>query len=159
MRNESTATFVQQPRMFNSAPGEVPVQIRHPLMSQPSLSCLASMPNEFYCNDSSYTEFNTNTTGVEQDGNSVCGSVTNTVDRCSPARDLNLENEPLTIEQCLFQRNSIFLPPDIAFQVHLASVLQRHRGNDLNMFQEITECISKHVIHHGVKFDTMHMLS
>ena len=124
MRNESTATFVQQARTFNSVPDEVPVQIRHPLMSQPSLSCLASMPNEFYCNDSSNTEFNTNPTGVEPDSNSVCGSVTNAVDRSSTDRDVNLENKPLTIEQCSFQRNSIFLPPDIAFQVHLASVLQ-----------------------------------
>ena len=159
MRNESTATFVQQARTFNSVPDEVPVQTRHPLMSQPSLSCLASRPNEFHCNDSSNTEFNTNPTGVEPDSNSVCGSVTNAVDECTTDRDVNLENKPLTIEQCSFQRNSIFLPPDIAFQVHLASVLQRHRGNDLNMFQEITECISKHAIHHGVKFDTMHMLS
>ncbi len=27
------------------------------------------------------------------------------------------------------------------------------------MFKEITKCISKHAIHHGVQFENMHMLS
>ncbi len=37
------------------------------------------------------------------------------------------------IEKCSFQRNTICLPPDIAFQVHLLSQIITHRGNDLNM--------------------------
>ncbi len=65
-----------------------------------------------------------NPTGVEQDHRSGCGSAIDAVNRRSPARDLSLDNVPMTIERCLFQRNSIFLPPDIAFQVHLASVLK-----------------------------------
>ncbi len=76
---------------------------------------------------------------------------------------LELNNGPLNnivaVERCLFQHNTIHLPPDIVFQVHLASVLQRHQGNDLNMFQEITSWVSKHAVHHDVKFSTMHMLT
>jgi hypothetical protein len=41
------------------------------------------------------------------------------------------------IKKCPFQRNTICLPPDIAFQVHLLSQMNEHRGNDLNMFNEV----------------------
>jgi hypothetical protein len=37
------------------------------------------------------------------------------------------------------------MPPDIAFQVHLMSQLNKHRGNDLNMFHEIITCMKSHV--------------
>ncbi len=33
------------------------------------------------------------------------------------------------------------LPPDIAFQVHLLSQMDEHRGNDLNMFNEVIQCV------------------
>jgi hypothetical protein len=36
-----------------------------------------------------------------------------------------------------FQRNTICLPPDIAFQVHLLSEMNEHRGIDLDMFNEV----------------------
>ncbi len=45
-------------------------------------------------------------------------------------------NSPV-IEEFPFHRNTICLPPDIAFQVHLLSQMNEHRGNDLNMFNEI----------------------
>jgi hypothetical protein len=41
------------------------------------------------------------------------------------------------IEKCSFQRNTICLPPDIAFQVHLLSQMNTHRENDLIMFNEV----------------------
>jgi hypothetical protein len=41
------------------------------------------------------------------------------------------------IEKISSRRNSICLPPDIAFQVHLLSQMNTHRGNDLNMFHEV----------------------
>ncbi len=41
------------------------------------------------------------------------------------------------IEKRSFQRNTICLPPDIAFQVHLLSQMNTHRGNDQNMFSEV----------------------
>jgi hypothetical protein len=54
------------------------------------------------------------------------------------------------IEKCSFQRNTIRLPPDIAFQVHLMSRMNEHRGNDLNMFNQIIQCIKAHAVHHNV---------
>ncbi len=126
MLNESTDTLVQQARMFNSVPDEFPVQLRNPLMSHPPLSHLASTQNDYYCSNSLNQEFEMNPTGVEQDRGSGCGSAVDAVNRSSPAHDLSLDNVSMTIERCSFQRISIFLPPDIAFQVHLASVLQQH---------------------------------
>ncbi len=144
--NESTVTFVQQTRTFNSVPNEVPVQLHNLLMLHPPLSHLASTQNDFYCSNGLNQELEMNPTGEEQVRGSGCVSAVDAVNRSSPARDLSLDNMPMTIERCWFQRKSIFLPPDIAFQVHLASVLKQHQGNDLNMFKEITECISTHAI-------------
>ncbi len=41
------------------------------------------------------------------------------------------------VEKCSFQRNTICLPHDIAFQVCLLSQMNTHKGNDLNMFNEV----------------------
>ncbi len=41
------------------------------------------------------------------------------------------------IEKCSSQRNTIRLPPDIAFQVHLLSQMNEHRGNDFNVFNNV----------------------
>jgi hypothetical protein len=46
------------------------------------------------------------------------------------------------IEKHSFQRNTIRLSPDNAFQVHLLSQMNEHRGNDLNMF-------NSHSMHQG----------
>ncbi len=53
---------------------------------------------------------------------------------------INTNDDSVTdpvIEKCSFQRNTIYLPPFIAFQVHLLSQMNTHRGNDLNMFNEV----------------------
>jgi hypothetical protein len=53
---------------------------------------------------------------------------------------INTNDDSVTdpvIEKCSFQRISICLAPDIAFQVHLLSQMNEHRGNDLNLFNEI----------------------
>ena len=76
----------------------------------------------------------------------------------------HLDNESAAIqanitEKCSFQRNTIQLPPDIAFQVQLMSQLDYHRGNDLNIFSEITSCIKRHAVHHNVDFTSLQMLS
>ena len=39
------------------------------------------------------------------------------------------------------------------------SQLNDHRGNDLNMFNEITSCIKKHAVHHDVDFSTLQIMS
>jgi hypothetical protein len=66
---------------------------------------------------------------------------------------------PPVIKKCSFQRNTIQLPPDIAFQVHLISQLNKHCGNDLSMFNQIIQCIKAHAVHHDVDFDTLQILS
>jgi hypothetical protein len=53
---------------------------------------------------------------------------------------INTNDDSVTdpvIEKCSFQRNTMYLPPDIAFQVHLLSQMNEHRGNDFNMFNEV----------------------
>jgi hypothetical protein len=47
---------------------------------------------------------------------------------------MNTNDDSVTnpvIEKCSLQRNTICLPPDIAFQVHVLSQMNTHRGNDL----------------------------
>ncbi len=53
---------------------------------------------------------------------------------------INTNDDSVTnpvIEKWSFQKNTICLPPDIAFQVHLLSQMNSHRGNDLNMINEV----------------------
>ncbi len=59
------------------------------------------------------------------------------------------------IEKCFFQRNTICLPPDIAFQVHLLSQMNTHRGNDLNIFNEVIQCVKAHAIHYNMDYTTL----
>ncbi len=56
-------------------------------------------------------------------------------------------------------RNTICLPPDIAFQVHLLSQMNTHRGNDLNMFNEVIQCVKAHAIHYNMDYTTLQILS
>jgi hypothetical protein len=63
---------------------------------------------------------------------------------------LMIKSKPMMIQsqkKCPFQRDTINLPPDIAFQVHLLSQMNTHRGNDLNMFVEVIQCVKAHAIH------------
>jgi hypothetical protein len=59
------------------------------------------------------------------------------IDLSTPASadDQSINNDnPIAdpvIEKCSFKRNTICLPPDIAFQVHLLPQMNEHRGKDL----------------------------
>ncbi len=53
---------------------------------------------------------------------------------------INTTDDTITetvIEKCSFQRNTIRLPADIAFQVYLLSEMNDYRGNDLNMYNQV----------------------
>ncbi len=63
------------------------------------------------------------------------------------------------IEKCSFQRNTIYLPPDVAFQVHLLTQMNTHRGNDLNMFNEVIPCVKAHAVHYNMDYTTLQILS
>jgi hypothetical protein len=65
----------------------------------------------------------------------------------------------VVVESCPFKCGTIKLPPNIAFQVHLLSQLEAHQGNDLNMFNQIIECVKKHAAHHCVHFATLKIMS
>jgi len=150
MVNESTTdTFANMSKRFNLVPEQLPITTRNPLMSQPSLAALAATREDqnnlsclFQIQEAS-VEFNNRANELPLTPPAVAPAVTN----CT------------AMSRCPSKRNTIRLPPDIAFQVHLATVLLRHRGNDLNMFSEITDCVSSHALHHGVDFSTMHTLS
>ncbi len=58
-----------------------------------------------------------------------------------------IQSQTLSLKNAFFRKNTIFLPPDIAFQVHLLSQMNEHRGNDLDMFNEVIQYIKAHAIH------------
>ncbi len=100
------------------------------LHGMPSLSHLSSTESELRNCNVHYSGFNTDL--------STPASVDNQIN----TNDYSV-TDPV-IEKCSFQRNTICLPPDIAFQVHLLSQMNTHRGNDLNMFNEVIQ-VSKHM--------------
>jgi hypothetical protein len=67
--------------------------------------------------------------------------------------------DDIIIEKCSFVRNSIRLPPNVAFQVHCSSVISQHRGNNLNMFNQVIQCVSGHALHQNIDFRTLHVMS
>ena len=146
MRSESSrTTFQQQIRMFDLLTNDVSFPIRNPLHSMPSLVHLAPTQSELGSSNVNYAGFDIDFTAPD-----------------SADDHMNVSDDTLPvpiIEKCSFQRNNIRLPPDIAFHVHLMSQLNKHRGNDLNMFHEIITCMKSHAVHHNVDFSTLQILS
>ncbi len=117
------STYQQQIRNFNSLMVNVSVPPINTLHGMSSLSYLSSTQSELGNWNVHYSGFNTDLStpaSVDDQINTNNNSVTDPV-----------------IKKCSFQRNNICLPPDIAFQVHLLSQMNTHRGNDLNMFHEV----------------------
>ncbi len=106
MMNDTMSTSSQQQmRNFNSFSFHVSFPLTNTLHGMPSLLHLSSTENELTNANVCYTEFN--------NGLSVpdCADV-----------PINNDNDDLTvptIEKCPLQRNTICLPPDIAFQIHV----------------------------------------
>ena len=145
MNDTMSTTFQQQMRNFNSFSFDVSVPLTNTLHGMPSLLHLSSTENELTNANVCYAEFN--------NGLSVpdCADV-----------PINNDNDDPTvpiIEKCPFQRNAICLPPDIAFQIHLLSKMNDHRGNDMNMFNEVVQCVKVHALHYRVDFTTLQILS
>jgi hypothetical protein len=102
---------------------DVSVPTNNTLHGMPSLSHLSSTQSEFGKCNVHYSGFDTDLStpaSVDDQINTNDDSVTDSV-----------------IEKCSFQTNTICLPPDIAFQVHLMSQMNTHRGNHQNMFNEV----------------------
>jgi hypothetical protein len=70
-----------------------------------------------------------------------------------------IQSQTLSLKKCSFQRNAICLPPDIAFQAHLLSQMNEHRENDLNMLNEVIQCVNAHAIHYIMDYTTLQILS
>jgi hypothetical protein len=142
----SKTTFQQQIRLFNSLTTDVSLPTRNPLQSIPSLQHLSSTQSELENSNVNYSGFDIDLSAPHSTDDELI-----TDDTPTP---------PLVIKKCSFQRNTIRLPPDITFQVHLMSQLNKHRGNDLNMvFNQIIQCIKAHAVHHDDDFNTLQILS
>ncbi len=117
------STYQQQIMNFNSLTVNISVPMVNKLHGMPSLLHLSSTQSELGNCNVHYSGFDT--------------------DLPTPASiddQININDDSVTgpvIEKYSFQRNTIFLPPDIVFQVHLFSQMNMHRGNDLNMFNEV----------------------
>jgi hypothetical protein len=123
MLSGSCPSTYQQIRNFNSLMVDVSVPMINTLLGMPSLLHVSSTQSELGNCNVHYSGFNTNLSppaSVDDQINTNYYSVTDPV-----------------IEKCSFQRNTICLPLDIAFQVHLLSQMNTHRGNGPNMFNEV----------------------
>jgi hypothetical protein len=117
------STYQQQIRNFNLLTVDVSVPTINTWQGMPSLLHLSSAQSELENCYVHYSGFDTDLStpaSVDYQVNTNEDSVTDPI-----------------IEKCSFQRNTICLPPDIAFQVHLLSQMNTHRGNDLNTFNEV----------------------
>ena len=103
-------------------------------VSFPSINTLHGMPSLLHLS-SIESELELGNCYVPYSGFNTDLSTPASVDDQINTNDYSV-TDPVT-EKCSFQRNTICLPPDIAFQVHLSSQLNTHRGNDLNMFNEV----------------------
>jgi hypothetical protein len=146
MINDTMSTsFQQQMRNFNSLSFDVSVPLTNTLHGMPSLLHLSLTENELTNANVRYAEFN--------NGLSVPG--------CADVPINNDTDDPTVpiIEKCPFQRNAMCLPPDTAFQIHLLSKMNDHRGYDMNMFHEVVQCVKVHALHYRVDFTTLQILS
>ena len=107
LQSQSTCTTVQQQiRAFNAMTLDLSLPTRNPLHSIPSLHHQSSTQNELAHSNVTYDDFNIEFSASETHAD----------------QDVNNDSETLQgpiIETCPFQRNTIRLPPDIVFQVHL----------------------------------------
>jgi hypothetical protein len=137
-------TSLQQARHFNAPEVNIVLPTINTLCAMPSVSQLSSTPTNF-------SQLNLRNTDSDNADYSKC----NDISICSPV--VGVGN--IHIKKCSFPRNSFHLPPDVAFQVHCLSVISQHKGNDLNMFNQVMQCVSGHALHRNVDFRTIHVMS
>jgi len=137
-------TSHQQAKCFNAPEANVTVPTINTLHAMPSMSHLSLTQTDLAQSHFRYADFNDTDFSQDNDNHDLL-SVTGVDD--------------IIIEKCSFLRNSFRLPPDVAFQVHCLSVMSQHRGNDLNIFNQVIQCVSGHALHHSVDFRTLHVMS
>ena len=92
---------------------DVSVPMINTLHGMPSLSHLSSTQSEL-------GNCNVHYSGLDTDLSTPASADDQSITNDDPITDL-------VIEKCSFQRNTICLPPVIAFQVHLLSQMNEHR--------------------------------
>ncbi len=118
----SWTTFQQQIQTFNSLTTDASLPTRNSIQSLPSLQHLSSTQSELENSNMNYSGFDMNLSAPE-----------------SADDELNIDDTSTApaIEKCSFQINKIWLPPDIAFQVHLMSQMNEHVQSNHPMHQSI----------------------
>jgi hypothetical protein len=131
---------LQQAHDFNKlTTANVSVPTISTLCTMPSIRQLSSTPSELANSSVRYSGFD--------------------FEPSDESEGVNLLEEPINSEKPSFVRNKICLPPDIAFQVHCLYQISTHRGNNLNMFNQIMQCVKMHAVHHKVDFTTLNVMS
>ncbi len=125
-------TSHQQARHFNAPEVNIPLPAINTLHAMPSISHLSSTQTNLAQSNLCYA--NSNNSDYSQDNNDY---------DCFPVHGV----DGIITEKCSFLRNSSRLPPDVTFQVHCLSVISQHKGKDLNMFKQVMQCVSGHVLH------------
>ena len=137
-------TFLQQARQFNAPEVNIALPTINTLHAMPSMSQLSSTHTDLAQSNLRYADFDDADYSQSND-NYDCFPVVGVGD--------------ILIKKCSFLRNSFRLPPDDAFQVHCLSVISQHRGNDLNMFDQVMQYLSGHALHRNIDFRTIHVMS
>ena len=136
-------TSHQQARQFNAPEVNIAVPNINTLHAMPFMSHLSSTQTNLAQSNLRYTDFDN--ADYSQDNDNY---------DCFPV--VGVGN--ILIKKCSFSRNSFRLPPDVGFQVHCLSVISQHRGNDLNMFNQVMQCVSGHALHQNIDFRTIHVM-
>jgi hypothetical protein len=137
-------TSLQQARHFNAP--EVNIAL-------PTINTLYAMPSKRQLSSTHTNLAQSNLRNTDSDNADYFKSNDNS--NCSPVVGVG----DILIKKCSFLRNSIRLPPDVAFQVHCLSMISQHRGNNFNMFHQVMQCVSGHALHQNVDFRTIHVMS
>jgi hypothetical protein len=137
-------TALQQARHFNAPEVNIALPTINTLYAMPSISQLSSTATNI-------TQLNLRNADSDAADYSQCNDNSD----CSPVVGVG----DILTEKCSFLRNSFRLPPDVAFQIHCLSMISQHRGKDLNMFNQVMQCVSGHALHRNVDFRTLHVMS
>ena len=137
-------TSHQQARHYNAPKVNIALPTLNTLHTMPSTSHLSSTHTHVAQLNLQYTDFDDANYSQDND-NYECFPVVGVGD--------------ILIQKCSFLRNSFRLPPDVAFQVHCLSVISQHRGNNLNMFNQVMQCVSGHALHQNIDFRTIYVMS
>ena len=137
-------TSHQQARHLNALEVNITLPTINTLHTMPSMSHLSSTQTDLAQSNVRYADFDDTDYSHDNDNHDFI-----------PVHGI----DDIIIEKCSFLRNSFRLPPDVVFQVHCLSVISQHRGSNLNMFNQVIQCISGHVLHQGIDFRTLHVMS